>query len=58
MRIVYLATIFIPSKKASSVHVMRMCQAFAENGHEVDLMYPVNIRGTHHQTENPYTFTG
>ncbi len=57
MHIVYLATIFIPSKKASSVHVMRMCQAFAENGHEVDLIYPVNTRKTP-STENPYTFYG
>ncbi len=57
MHIVYLATIFIPSKKASSVHVMRMCQAFAENGHEVDLMYPVNIRETPSK-EDPYTYYG
>ncbi len=57
MHIVYLATIYIPSKKASSVHVMRMCQAFADNGHEVDLIYPVNTRDTP-STGNLYTYYG
>ena len=35
MRIAYLCGAPIPSKQAASVHVMRMCQAFAANGHEV-----------------------
>lgn len=40
MRIVYIATSTIPSRTANSIHVMKMCQAFAQNGHEVTLIAP------------------
>lgn len=30
----------IPSKTANSIHVMKMCQAFGDNGHEVVLLAP------------------
>ena len=40
MRIVYISNSTIPSKAANSVHVMKMCQAFADNGHEVVLLAP------------------
>ncbi|MDA1013813.1 MAG: glycosyltransferase family 4 protein [Planctomycetota bacterium] len=42
MKIVYLANTRIPSRVASSVHVMKMCQALAHNGHDVVLMNPRN----------------
>ncbi len=38
MRILYLSSSTIPSRAANSVHVMKMCQAFAVNGHEVTLL--------------------
>jgi glycosyltransferase involved in cell wall biosynthesis len=38
MRIIYLSSSTIPSRAANSVHVMKMCQAFAVNGHEVALL--------------------
>jgi glycosyltransferase involved in cell wall biosynthesis len=38
MRIVYLAASSIPSKTANSIQVMRMCEALAQNGHEVTLI--------------------
>jgi glycosyltransferase involved in cell wall biosynthesis len=37
MKIAYLSASTIPSRFANSVHVMKMCQAFANNGHEVTL---------------------
>lgn len=37
MRIAYLSNSIIPSHYANSVQVMKMCQAFAHNGHEVTL---------------------
>ena len=37
MKIAYLSSSRIPSTSASSVHVMKMCQAFARNGHDVTL---------------------
>ncbi|MDX1531329.1 MAG: glycosyltransferase family 4 protein, partial [Rhodothermales bacterium] len=38
MNIVYLARTRIPSRQANSINVMKMCQAFARNGHDVVLM--------------------
>lgn len=38
MRIVYLANTRIPSRRANSKNVMKMCQALAHNGHKVVLM--------------------
>tara|TARA_B110000259_G_scaffold186087_1_gene236500 strand:+ start:11678 stop:12784 length:1107 start_codon:yes stop_codon:yes gene_type:complete len=40
MKISYLSTAEIPSRKANSVHIMKMCAAFAKNGHEVTLYAP------------------
>ena len=40
MKISYLSTAIIPSRKANSVHIMKMCAAFAKNGHEVTLYAP------------------
>ncbi|TWT27772.1 glycosyltransferase family 4 protein [Planomicrobium sp. CPCC 101110] len=37
LKICYLSGSIIPSKNANSVHVMKMCQAFVENGHKVNL---------------------
>ncbi len=38
MKITYLSHSIIPSRFANSVHVMKMCQAFANNGHDVTLL--------------------
>lgn len=40
MKLAYLAPSVIPSRSANSIHVMRMCQALAKNGHEVTLYVP------------------
>lgn len=40
MKLSYLALSEIPSKKANSVHVMKMCQALANEGVEVELVVP------------------
>jgi glycosyltransferase involved in cell wall biosynthesis len=40
MRIVYLSSAEIPSRKANAVHIMKMCAAFAGNGHSVTLVVP------------------
>lgn len=37
MKIYYLSSSIIPSQLANSVNVMKMCEAFAYNGHEVTL---------------------
>lgn len=38
MNILYLSLSYIPSRRASSVQVMRMCEAFAAVGHSVTLV--------------------
>ena len=40
MRLVYVANSIIPSRAANSVHVMKMCDAFASIGYEVILVVP------------------
>lgn len=40
MKIVYIANSSIPSKSANSIHVMKMCEAFKENGIDVELIVP------------------
>lgn len=55
MRIVYLSGSNIPSRRANSIHVMRMCEAFARNGHQTTLI------GKQSQavcTGDPYDFYG
>ena len=38
MKIVYASASLIPSRFANSIQVMKMCQAFAKNGHDVTLL--------------------
>ena len=40
MDILYISKSIIPSKTANSIHVMKMCQAFSDNGHKVVLLAP------------------
>ena len=40
MNILYISKSIIPSRSANSIHVMKMCQAFADNGHDVTLLAP------------------
>lgn len=40
MKIVYISRSILPSRTANSVHVMKMCNAFAKLGHEVILLAP------------------
>ena len=44
MKILYLANQRMPTDKAYGFQIAKMCQAFAENGHEVELVFPT--RGT------------
>jgi glycosyltransferase involved in cell wall biosynthesis len=40
MKIAYLSSASIPSASANSLQVMKMCQAFTQEGHEVHLILP------------------
>lgn len=40
MDLVYIDDCIIPSRYANSIQVMKMCQAFSKNGHDVTLLVP------------------
>lgn len=40
MRLVYIANIRLPTEKAHGIQIMKMCQAFADAGHQVELLVP------------------
>jgi glycosyltransferase involved in cell wall biosynthesis len=55
-KIVYLSSSTIPSRTANSVHVMKMCQAFADNGHRVELLAPERPDDAASGTANAFAF--
>lgn len=56
MKITYISSSTIPSRAANSIHVMKMCQAFARNGHEVVLF--ARQCGTKSVDANTYQYYG
>ena len=58
MKIAYLSSSMIPSRDASSVHVMKMCQALARNGHDVTLFALDGSPEHVLRNETPYAFHG
>ena len=54
MKIAYCAHSKIPSKAANSIHVMKICHALANQGHDVRLIVP----NTQEEDGNPYDFYG
>jgi len=58
MKIVYLAYSIIPSRSANSVHVMKMCQALADNGHDVLLLTPGKKETYEENIENVFDYYG
>jgi glycosyltransferase involved in cell wall biosynthesis len=58
MKITYLSSSTIPSRTANSIHVMKMCQAFARNGHEVVLVAPNKKNDIEPGVEDVFDFYG
>ena len=40
MKILYIANIRLPTEKAHGIQIMKMCEAFAGLGHEIELVVP------------------
>src|SRR5690606_38650280 len=40
LKLVYVANSIVPSQTANSIHIVKMCAAFARNGHDVSLLVP------------------
>lgn len=57
MKIAYLSGSKIPSRMANSIHVVKMCQAFAKNGHDVILMVP-RRKGVESDVHDVFSFYG
>ncbi|MDE2079445.1 MAG: glycosyltransferase family 4 protein [Patescibacteria group bacterium] len=55
MKLLYIANIRMPTEKAHGVQIMKMCEAFAALGHEVELV--VTDRKTP-ITEDPFAYYG
>jgi glycosyltransferase involved in cell wall biosynthesis len=51
MKILYISKSIIPSRTANSIHVMKMCQALADIGHDVILLAP-NIKDQYEKIKN------
>src|SRR5262245_65669222 len=58
LRIAYLSGSKLPSREANSIHVMKMCQAFARLGHEVILLAPDVSAGLEVGVSDIYAFYG
>lgn len=55
MRLLYIANIRVPSEKAHTFQIMRMCAAFASAGAEVTLIVPKRANPLR---DDPFTFYG
>ena len=58
MKILYISNSIIPSRTANSIHVMKMCQAFADNGHELILLAPDKKKRYEKKVDNLYEHYG
>lgn len=58
MKILYISNSIIPSKTANSINVMKMCQAFSENGHEVILLAPDRKNEHEKKVKDIYEYYG
>ncbi len=58
MKIAYISSSTIPSRTANSIHVMKMCQAFARNGHDVMLIAPDKSSDKETGVDDVFAFYG
>lgn len=58
MKILYLSGSYVPSRRASSIHVMHMCQAMAHLGHEVTLVTKDNRESIEPDISDDYDYYG
>jgi glycosyltransferase involved in cell wall biosynthesis len=58
MKLAYLSAAKIPSREANSIHVMKMCQAFAQLGHSVTLVAPDVTDGLESGVPDIFAFYG
>lgn len=57
MELVYVADCILPSRHAHAVQIVKMCRAFAKNGHDVSLLVP-DRDGVDTDADDVYEFYG
>lgn len=55
MKIIYIANIRIPTEKAHGIQIMKMCEAFAKRGAEVELIVPKRRNSI---SDDPFSYYG
>ncbi|MFZ0548538.1 MAG: glycosyltransferase family 4 protein [Candidatus Promineifilaceae bacterium] len=58
MKILYLSSSYVPSRRASSIQVMRMCEALAQQGHQVTVVVKANADRREGTTSDDHAFYG
>lgn len=58
MKILYISNSIIPSKRANSINVMKMCQAFADNGDQIILLTPNKKKEYEKNIDDVFKFYG
>ena len=58
MKLAYLSAAKLPSREANSIHIMKMCQAFAQLGHDVTLLAPDVTDGLEPGVSDIFAFYG
>ena len=58
MKIAYISNSIIPSRSANSLQVMKMCEAFEKNGHEVILFAPERTKEYEKKVANVFDYYG
>lgn len=58
MKVVYLSLSYVPSRRASSVHVMKMCQAMAKRGIETTLVTKRSRKRQESRVDDDFDFYG
>jgi glycosyltransferase involved in cell wall biosynthesis len=58
MKILYLSSSYVPSRRASSIQVMSMCSALSRHGHRVDLVTKRSSRRQIAGVEDSFRFYG
>lgn len=58
MKILYISKSIIPSRTANSIHVMKMCQAFSDNGNDVVLLAPNQKNKYEKNVDNIFEYYG
>ncbi len=58
MKILYISNCIIPSRTANSIQIMKMCQAFSDNRHEIVLLAPNRKNHYEKRVYDVYKFYG